>query len=600
MERHWNVLKFTCGLMEDSSLLIERICQAFVEIITNPNPSESFGSLYGSLYLKDLFREKSAKSVSPFSNAHVCYVRHCNIPADSNYSLYYFNGWDTSREDESSSDAVKHLDSKSTDTAEKLQPCSVVIQQGPRTPLVKYFRTIKRFDEQPIRKLLIFGDKTTHSPTYDSALGDSCKVTRPLWESEKKLDDSCNDTRPLWESEKKLDGSCKDTRPLWESEKKPFKVSPTLREPEFEHVHPLLEAEREPFEDAPTYLEAEDDIFEDARSSWGPDGESVEVSSSSLPGGCEIDFQSDFNISHHTCSFRESARNFCDNIALKLDSLVVAVFQKVNCSDGLSDSLKKCTKLTHLAYINCRDPTFDTLGNNKDLKELTMENCSHNLKAESDLCAQLIYLTQLEQISIRRTITEANLEKIIKESVFSSLTSLKKLSLQDCMLTTPTALTLMKSLMQCPLVELDLSNNFLDGFINELHQIRSVSFKHLERMHCNNSNLLGTDTAGLARLILEKRLPTIKIVFMKGNELAGEKTACEELDNLIRKKKGHRVQVYITRKEDKKNSGINDGVIDSEIKDEIEHSEKESSRSHQRKRPEGVIRSLIRRHCNIL
>ena len=34
MERHWNVIRFTCGLMVDSSLLIERICEKFVDILT--------------------------------------------------------------------------------------------------------------------------------------------------------------------------------------------------------------------------------------------------------------------------------------------------------------------------------------------------------------------------------------------------------------------------------------------------------------------------------------------------------------------------------------------------------------------------------------
>ena len=141
MERHWNVLKFTCGLMEDSSLLIERVCQAFVEIATRPNPRQSFCQLYGCLYLKDLHREKSAVSINPFNNAHLCYNNHrcvavlCAYIENSNCELYYFNGWDKGESIDEECPWWEHLSSKRTNQVEQLKPCSVVIHQGLSVPM---------------------------------------------------------------------------------------------------------------------------------------------------------------------------------------------------------------------------------------------------------------------------------------------------------------------------------------------------------------------------------------------------------------------------------------------------------------------------------
>ena len=101
MERHWNVLELTCGLMKDSSLLIENICQAFVEIVTTSKSKESFGSLYSSLYFIDINREKTPKSLSPFNNAQVCYNSLGYTPPNPEvhytrkyHRLFYLNGFD--------------------------------------------------------------------------------------------------------------------------------------------------------------------------------------------------------------------------------------------------------------------------------------------------------------------------------------------------------------------------------------------------------------------------------------------------------------------------------------------------------------------------
>ena len=163
MERHWNVLKFTCGLMTDSSLLIEKICQAFVEIVTRPKPRESFGSLYGSRYLTDINREKTRKSLNPFNNAQVCYNGLAYIPTNPevqvNYHrLFYLDGWDINQLEEITDETLeRHRAQK--ESSEGKAPCSVVIHQGNQAPL-EYFLTLCSRIRQPIKDLLIYGQST--------------------------------------------------------------------------------------------------------------------------------------------------------------------------------------------------------------------------------------------------------------------------------------------------------------------------------------------------------------------------------------------------------------------------------------------------------
>ena len=443
MERHWNVLKLTCGLMKDSSLLIEMICQAFVEIATRPTPRQSFCQLYGCLYLKDLDREKSAISRSPFNNSHLCYNNQTYFAAiyaeNSNYELYYFNGWDKG---ECTDVKWEHLSkSKGTNQVEHLKPCSVVIHQGLLFTTVDiYLLTMNWYIKQPITNLLIFGENSQQSDCNNLYVQPGIPVTS-------------------------LAGSTESTHSL--------SVKNISAEP-YEPGFASSNLSAEPYE--PSF---------------------VDRNQSELAMG---------QIGRRKRPVHRSVG------ILKLDNLTVGVFHKLDCSDLLADSLCHCTMLTHLTYIKCRDPRFDTLGKNKELMELTVENCSLSLSTEAELYAQLRYLNQLEQISFKGMKSVKQLARITREGAFSSLTSLKRLSLRDCMLTVPTAVALMESLVQCPLVEIDLSNNFLFGFIKQLHQKPDVAFRHLERMNCNNCDLLKTDTMFLARLISENRLPVIKTV----------------------------------------------------------------------------------------
>ena len=97
MERHWNVLKFTCGLMDNSSVLIERICEEFGNMVTtepslSQQNSRSFAYLYNYQYLHDLQREKSSKSLSPMNNSQICCISQRIVQPVPDCRMYYFYG----------------------------------------------------------------------------------------------------------------------------------------------------------------------------------------------------------------------------------------------------------------------------------------------------------------------------------------------------------------------------------------------------------------------------------------------------------------------------------------------------------------------------
>ena len=173
------------------------------------------------------------------------------------------------------------------------------------------------------------------------------------------------------------------------------------------------------------------------------------------------------------------------------------------------------------------------------------------LKTRQELWAQLKYLTKLERVSFRKIRCDKYLGKLTEAGIFSSFTPLKSISLQIGMLTTPTAVALVNSLKQCPLVELDLSNNYLCGFIIELYQMPGVIFTRLEKIKCTDCDLRNKDTMTLARLISERRLPAIKAIIIERNYLSIDKVASEELQKScerLQKWNGYRVQVYIDRR----------------------------------------------------
>ena len=526
MERQWNVLKFTCGLMDDSSLLIERICEAFVEIVTRPNPRGSFGSLYGSRYLTDINREKTPKSLNPFYNAQVCYsIPGCisTYPEEQVdcHLLFLLNGWDMHQLRPVSQKIIeRYLVPRLADgfnVGQNLPPCSVVIYQGLQAPL-GYFLAVCSCIRQPIKHLLILGQEIPCTPS-----GAAVQLPKIGQRPE-------NITAPQYEPSSAM-----------RNRSEPERVS---------HVKGLNFSMRNRSEPAGT---------SDAR------GLNFSMRNRSEPVG--------------TSNARGPDDSF---IAINFEYLTTAVFHEVNCHDHIR-SLNQCKLLTHLTYIQCIGPSFHTLGKNKNLKELIVENCFLEFNTEQELYAQIGDLKQLERISFKKMKYEKYLSKFNRVNVFSSLTSLKKLSLQDCELTTPTALALMKSLVQCPLVDLDLSDNFLFGFINKLHQTPGIAFVYLERMNCNNNDLLKTDTTALARLISENRLPVIKTVLMKGNDLANDRASLGELGKScehFQRRKGYRVQVYMDRKKEIRKSDGNSEVERVEKRDEMKVSVKNDEVKH--------------------
>ena len=92
MEENWNVLKFTCGLLENSSMLIEKICNTFCDIFSKfMNREHSTVYLRSVLLLDDLNRERSNISVSPYCNSVICCTSKSHRELHRNRRLYFIN-----------------------------------------------------------------------------------------------------------------------------------------------------------------------------------------------------------------------------------------------------------------------------------------------------------------------------------------------------------------------------------------------------------------------------------------------------------------------------------------------------------------------------
>ena len=147
MERHWNVIKFTCGLMVDSSLLIERICKELAVVITSltcpphqetmsattkagqytvsPHQDEVVQVCAYREYLADLHREKSTNSVDPYNNREICCINKENSVLHCNSKLNYFTEL---------AGEIEHMPSPEQNVGQNREqnqgpPCSVVIQE---------------------------------------------------------------------------------------------------------------------------------------------------------------------------------------------------------------------------------------------------------------------------------------------------------------------------------------------------------------------------------------------------------------------------------------------------------------------------------------
>ena len=91
-------MKFTCGLMEDSSVLIERICEEFVDILKNTTfdvwYEKSCQFFYNYTYLAELNREKSSVSLDAFHNSVICCLNRRSSVLSKKCQCYYFYGID--------------------------------------------------------------------------------------------------------------------------------------------------------------------------------------------------------------------------------------------------------------------------------------------------------------------------------------------------------------------------------------------------------------------------------------------------------------------------------------------------------------------------
>ena len=159
MKRHWNVVRFTCGLLVDSSLLIERICEQFVDILKNTTfyvwLERSFQFLYNYTYLADLVQEKSSYSLDPFRNSVICCMNSRYSVLSQPCQCYYFYGADLFEHYRSDSMAATVQEV----TKGEAEPCTVFIRETRDSPSFMQTAQLAISQiKQPINCLIIEGD----------------------------------------------------------------------------------------------------------------------------------------------------------------------------------------------------------------------------------------------------------------------------------------------------------------------------------------------------------------------------------------------------------------------------------------------------------
>ena len=159
MKRHWNVIKFTCGLMVDSSLLIERICEQFVDVLKNTTfdvwREKSYQFLYNYTYLAELVKEKSSLSLDPFKNNVIRCMNSRYSVLSQPCQCYYFYGAGSFENYRSDSMAATVQEVAKGEA----EPCTVFIRETRDSPsfMPTAQRAISQI-KQPINCLIIEGD----------------------------------------------------------------------------------------------------------------------------------------------------------------------------------------------------------------------------------------------------------------------------------------------------------------------------------------------------------------------------------------------------------------------------------------------------------
>ena len=152
MERNWNVIKFTCGLMGDSSELIQSVCKVFAEhkMSIDENNRHSFGYLYDHSYLQDLSLESSPQCTDPFNNSEICCMSNNKSALGENCSLDYFYG---------TGEYMKyikiHTDQRQCRQGTK--PCGIVINEANSSSFMYTTFNACSLISQPIKFIQIHG-----------------------------------------------------------------------------------------------------------------------------------------------------------------------------------------------------------------------------------------------------------------------------------------------------------------------------------------------------------------------------------------------------------------------------------------------------------
>ena len=90
IERHWNIVKFACGMLEDAQIIVQHVCEKFIEMwVTRLREMGVHG--FGEWCLAPLIEiahEMQEKCIDPFHNVHFNYIT--SLPLKMPSKMYVF------------------------------------------------------------------------------------------------------------------------------------------------------------------------------------------------------------------------------------------------------------------------------------------------------------------------------------------------------------------------------------------------------------------------------------------------------------------------------------------------------------------------------
>ena len=195
------------------------------------------------------------------------------------------------------------------------------------------------------------------------------------------------------------------------------------------------------------------------------------------------------------------------------------------CNLSRETSEKLCQQIKHLSSLercylsgNVLGDAVSVLaesilswGTNKSLDGLRLQNCSITSQGCSRLLEALGVCPNLIWLDLSDNTIGGAFNSLKSESIFPS--SLNKLNLQNCSITSQGCSRLLEALGVCPNLKLlDLSDNTIGGAFNGL--VSKSIFPELRFLFLNGTVLSAGDIKTIGSLIAEHRLPKLLMIYL--------------------------------------------------------------------------------------